>query len=213
MIYQFTDYQNYNYLQNLNFLQIMKPEDKKNPQPEKQAKAKPEIEQPKLLQQEAEIPSENESIEAQKKLDILLNQINDSIKEYRIKRQQNRRPALLFRILTTGLASVVTILIGMKVSTAYSEWLNNIALIISALMTVVSAWNSFFDYTELWVYYTKAEEDLKILKDEIEFALVGNAHLSLNDVNFFSIRYFEEKKAAVEYLHKVRSDEGQKNSR
>jgi len=191
----------------------MKPEDKKNPQPEKQAKAKPELEQPILLRQEADRPSESESLAAQKKLDILLNQINNSIKEYRIKRQQNHRPALLFKILTTGLASVVTILIGMKVSTAYSEWLNNIALVISALMTVVSAWNSFFDYTELWVYYTKSEEDLKILKDEIEFTLGGNAHLSMDDINFFSNRYFEEKKAAVDYLHKVRSDEGQKNSR
>lgn len=150
--------------------------------------------------------------EAEEKIEFLIGLVNQTINEYTLKRRKNRRPALVFKVLTTGLASVVTILLGIKVGNYMIEILNNIALIISALMTVISAWNTFFDYNELWVQYTATVDELELLKREIQYYRKGKLNLDIEDVDAFKNNYRAIVQEAADFLYQVRADDSKGKS-
>lgn len=145
--------------------------------------------------------------EAEKKLQMLVDQVKQSHRYFTVKKKSNRRPALIFKILTTGLSAVVTILLGVKNVGVNSTALHNIALGISAFMTIISAWGSFFDYNKLWVQYTKTADELELLLTDILFYQEGNTHVDLQYVSDLHKRYKTIVEGAAQYLHKVRSDD------
>ena len=148
--------------------------------------------------------------EAALKLDYLTKKMEESIKEFTSKRKRNRRPALIFKILTTGLSAVVTILLGVKLGEMYLETMTNVALGISAMTTVIVAWSNFFDYNKLWVQYTKTVDDLNLLKNEMYYIKEGNEDINKNEVEAIRARYYSILDEAANFLHEVRSDDGNK---
>ena len=157
--------------------------------------------------------SEHEKQESAKKLDYLIKDIDKSIKLYEGRGKKNKRPALIFKVLTTGLSSVVTILLGLRVTNAVAVTvMNNLALAISALMTVVTAWNAFYDYTELWVQYSKTVEELSLLKKDIEYLQAGNDNITVYEITYLKKRYDQILVESVNLMVKVRSEDTVKSS-
>jgi len=151
--------------------------------------------------------SEQEKKEAAKKMDFLLKQIDESLKDYERRKRRNRRPALLFKILIAGLSSVVTILLGIRVEEIWVKHLDQIALVISALMSVVTTWNAFYDYTALWVQFTKTVAQLGLLHQDIEYMRMGNEEITVSEVNYLKERYDDILHEAVKLVVRVRSED------
>ena len=134
--------------------------------------------------------------ELNKKVDLLRTKIDERISRFTSKRIDNKYKARNFYVSTTVLAATSTIILGLDL--ADIKWLSffdshstNIALVISALITVVSAYDSFFDHKSLWVNFTKANSKLKKLKFELDFYLEGNNNIKVEDIDRFKTKYHE----------------------
>lgn len=158
------------------------------------------------------IPVINDPKQASKKLDLLVTNITASVKEYSSKRNKNKNPALIFKVLTTLLSAIVTILLGFNFQTIgygteFNGWTANIALSISALTTVVGVWGTFFDYNKLWVKYQVVVLELEALLKDITYIREGNSNIQMRDVNFFKKRYNTVLADVRGFINKVRSDD------
>lgn len=151
--------------------------------------------------------SDLEKKEVQLKLDYLLQQIDESLKDYERRKKRNRRPALVFKVMIAGLSSVVTILLGVRVGDYWVKYLDQIAMIISALMSVVTTWNAFYDYTSLWVQFTKTVAQLGLLRKDIEYLRMGNDEITVSEVNYLKERYDDILHEAVKLVVRVRSED------
>lgn len=145
--------------------------------------------------------------EAEKKLDFLYNSIHASLREASQRRFRNRGPALIFKMLTTGLSAVVTILLGIKVSQIYMEDMNNVALIISAFMTFIAGLSSFMDNHALWVLFTGVEERYKVLIKDIEYYTTGNNNIQMDYVDALKDRYQEALTQVAQRVSELRAED------
>ncbi|HJX82934.1 MAG TPA: DUF4231 domain-containing protein, partial [Candidatus Angelobacter sp.] len=94
----------------------------------------------------------------------------------RFKRDSNRhkRLALILKALTVSLAGAVTVLLGWKVHAgATPQFVGNIALALGASITLVSAYEAFFDPRVLWVRETVVVARLTDLQRDLSYATKG----------------------------------------
>ena len=68
----------------------------------------------------------------------------------------------------TILAASSTIILGLKID-ELKEISRIVVIIISGLITIISAYNTFFDNKGIWIAYNNARNELLKLKFEIEF--------------------------------------------
>lgn len=100
--------------------------------------------------------------------DYLSQEIEKHIDLFDGKRQKNKFLALGIKLLGAMLAGTVTVLLGISVPQKSMTY-NNIALIFSALMTVLAAWDVFFNHKALWIRFTLATNALRALKQDLEY--------------------------------------------
>jgi hypothetical protein len=111
---------------------------------------------------------------APKQEEWLQKELDQLIRTFRRERERHKRLAVLLKSLTVTMAGAVTILLGWKVSTgAPPPLLANIALVLGALITVVSAYEAFFDPRALWLRETIAFARLKDLQRAFAYAVAG----------------------------------------
>jgi hypothetical protein len=66
-------------------------------------------------------------------------------------------------------------LLGVKVDEAWSVVFQNLALILSAVVTLLSAFEAFYDHRSLWIQGTVTLSQLAALKNEVDFFAAGRA--------------------------------------
>src|SRR5689334_6541408 len=54
-----------------------------------------------------------------------------------------------------------------------SSGFHNVALVLSAVVTMLSAWDAFFNHRALWVRYTTIAAELKAIRSHLNYATVG----------------------------------------
>jgi hypothetical protein len=89
---------------------------------------------------------------------------------------KNKKIALRLKISAVFLSGVVTVCLGLKFSgaaTPWQTWLSNLALFLSAVITVVGAYEAFFDPRAIWIRETIVYTKLRNLKREFEFWAAG----------------------------------------
>jgi hypothetical protein len=78
------------------------------------------------------------------------------------------------KFLSLALASFTTILLGLNgFNTSSKIVLQNVAFTLSAVTTLLTAWDTFFNYRGLWIRYTGTLNELYELKDNIEYLCTG----------------------------------------
>jgi len=93
---------------------------------------------------------------------------------FRRDRQRHKRLAVVLKSMTVSMAGLVTILLGWKItSPAPPPLLANLALVLGALITVISAYEAFFDPRALWIRETLAFARLKDLQRAFAYSLAG----------------------------------------
>jgi hypothetical protein len=72
-------------------------------------------------------------------------------------------------------STVTTILLGWQgVSGSFMPYLRNTALVCSAGVTILSAFNAFYNHREIWVRYTVAWAQIRSIEKDLAFLVAGD---------------------------------------
>ncbi|PSB27071.1 SLATT domain-containing protein [Stenomitos frigidus] len=136
----------------------------------------------------SEMKSDSSVITA--KIELLQAKVDDAIKKVRGNRRDNRRKASLIKLTATFCSATATILLGLKVPNLESQ-LKDIAFVLTALITLLSALEPFFNFRALWVEHEIALWKFHRLRDKIEFYLAGNKpeKMSIDEINGFHAEF------------------------
>ena len=108
------------------------------------------------------------------KIDFLRTQLQTNINGFRNLRAVSKRKAFVLRMSVVLLGALTTLLLGLKSNPLFESYENEIsaaALLCSATVPILSAWDAFFDYRWLWVRYTSAQQTLYGVLDDLEFEM------------------------------------------
>lgn len=106
------------------------------------------------------------------KIDFLKENIDKQIGNFKYKRDGNRRSAFVLTISLAISSALVTVLIGLHgIDGSNKTYVLNIALLLSALVTIGSVFDSFYNPKDLWVKYTKTTNDLYEIKSSLDYLL------------------------------------------
>ena len=132
--------------------------------------------------------------------------INQEIQGFDSSRQFYRRGFFYFTLGTAILSAMTTVLIGMSKIYSSQAWMSALALVTSAGITVISAWDGFFRHKDLWVQKTDSWMSLQNLQSNLQFAkLKAGGSLSSEQVDEFFKRFEKIVMAEHELWKRVRS--------
>ena len=97
-------------------------------------------------------------------------QIAEQLAGFDSSRRYYRRGFFYATVATATLSASTTVLIAISKIYTTATWLSVIALLTSAAITVVSAWDGFFRHRELWVQKTDAWMALQKLEAGMNYA-------------------------------------------
>ncbi|WP_264522961.1 SLATT domain-containing protein [Flavobacterium sp. N502536] len=123
-------------------------------------------------------------------LKFLKDEINKRISRFDSSRLYYRKISFWAYLSVTILAAVSTIILGLKID-ELKEIPRISALIITGLITIISAYNTFFDNKGMWVAYNTALNDLYRLKFEIEFLEQRGEIIDSVKIDLFKLEYQE----------------------
>lgn len=106
-------------------------------------------------------------MEINERLVDLEKQIGERIDDFNHKRKRDKKIAFSLKILTVVLSAMISVLLGVKVSTFFSEIFKNISLVLGSLITVVTAIDAFYNHRSLWIQRTITITQLYALQRDI----------------------------------------------
>lgn len=109
-----------------------------------------------------------------KKLDFLEEEIVNRILDFRDKRIRDKKTAFRVKMMSILLSAIITVLLGIKVNTFLTGIFSNLALIFGATITVVSAFDAFYNHRSLWVQRTITLSQLYALQRDINLYKAGD---------------------------------------
>jgi len=105
---------------------------------------------------------------------------------------KNRQKALRVRVSLAAAGALTTLLLGLKSSppfAPYEAWLSAVALIISAFVPILTAWDSFCDYAWRWNLDRRTYHQLDRLLDDYDVKAANASPLPIADINDLYARY------------------------
>ncbi len=141
-----------------------------------------------------------------------LNHIVDNIiidkDKYAYYELKSRRWALVFRVLSSALAALTTILLGINTGKNYEvQWyLNTIALFITAFISIIGVIQNFYDPSELFIKYADTTNRLNQLNDNIKYLMCGIDYVSLEQVNAIKKEYNQIISDTYDYETRLEAD-------
>ena len=121
--------------------------------------------------------------------------LNEIVHAFKKECQNNKKVALRLKISSVFLSAVVTVCLGLKfVGTLdLQTWLSNLALALSAVITIVGAYEAFFDPRAIWIRETIVYTRLRNLKREYEFWAAGCDSENLEPADAAKLETFKQK--------------------
>jgi hypothetical protein len=114
-------------------------------------------------------------------LNWLKEEIGSLVARYRNESARYKKHAIVLKIISVFLAALITVLLGLKLrSTGWVEVLSNVALFLGATITVLSAYEAFFDPRALWVRETITFVRLKDLQRDLQYWEAGQDPEKIN---------------------------------
>ena len=102
-------------------------------------------------------------------LKVLETQLNERIANTKKKRNRDKLKATLLKMTSVFLAGLVTVLVGLQGENFDQTLLRNLALAFGASITIVNAFDAFFDHRALWIKKTVTLVRLYALKRDLNF--------------------------------------------
>jgi hypothetical protein len=114
------------------------------------------------------------SMKPKERLKCLDAELDALVDRYARECVRHKNRALALKITSVLLATSITILLGLKLQdNALRVELSNIALVLGGLITVLGAYDAFFDPRSLWVRETVTFARLKDLQRDLRFWAAG----------------------------------------
>ena len=105
----------------------------------------------------------------------LTRELNKEMARFDDSATRNRIYARNYMVWGTVCSTLTTILLGWQgVSDTYTPHVKNTALILSAGVTILSAFNAFYNHRQLWLRYTVTWAQLRSIEKDLPFLLVGS---------------------------------------
>ena len=160
------------------------------------------------MTEESNLPVSANQEQALETLALVESWIKERIISFDRRRKFYRARAYRFTLLTAGLSGATTVLIS--VSRIYnSTTLSVVALVTSAFMTFLSAWEGFYSYRQRWIQNNDTLMKLYALDSDIQYqrSRSGN-QLTIEEIDQFYNQYQVILQQANE---KWREDRGKNN--
>jgi hypothetical protein len=122
-------------------------------------------------------------------LQYLKSQIEERVRTLNKKRHYYRKVAFRLHLSLSVLAAVSTVVLGLNMACLGEEIPRISVLVITGIISVISAYNAFFDNKQLWVAYNNALNEFYKLLFEIEFTEKGNLTVNENKILEFKQEY------------------------
>jgi hypothetical protein len=90
-------------------------------------------------------------MKAAERLVWLQKEIDDLVSRYQREAVRFKKEAIVLRITSVLLAALITVLLGLKLREGLTNVFANVALFLGAAITVLGAYEAFFDPRALWV--------------------------------------------------------------
>lgn len=132
----------------------------------------------------------------QDQINWLREHLKGLLKRYQADRNRHKHTALWVKIAVAILASTATVLLGWTYA-PLEDVFKNIALALNALITIVTAYEAFFEPRKLWVKETEVFSKLKDLERDLLFELEGNANVPANALEAYKNRITEILKESL----------------
>ncbi len=150
--------------------------------------------------------------EVEEKIKYLEGKIKLDRLKFRGWEKKSKNWALTFRLLSSALAAVVTVLLGINITDSLRDYgvdwfINTIALIISAFISILGVIQGFYDANELYIKYTDTANKLEQLTSTIGYLKLGMDYVTLDDVNAIYLEYDRIIESTYEYEMRVRTKE------
>jgi hypothetical protein len=109
----------------------------------------------------------------EEKLKLIESEIDERVREFARKRKDDKHWAFGLKVMSVLLAAIITVLLGLQVGEDWGGVLKNIALVFGALITVINAYEAFYDYRALWIRRTVTLVNLYKLQRDFRFYKSG----------------------------------------
>lgn len=139
------------------------------------------------------IEKEIGAMEIEEKLNYVEKKVRDQIDDSNYNRSRAKFWAFYLKIGGVAIAGLITILAGLRIETSSPNLIPNIVLILGASLTVINAFDAFFDHRLYWIYKTAIWNRYKQLLGDIMFYKTGLdiTGYDQNSVTHFMDRYNE----------------------
>lgn len=96
--------------------------------------------------------------------------LNEAVAEHRRRKDELRRASSALNIGAMAVSGCATVLLGLHIDSAtYLDVSRNIALVLSAVLTLIASLNTFWDLDKYWMRRKVIYNDLVVLKEEFEY--------------------------------------------
>jgi hypothetical protein len=100
-------------------------------------------------------------------------ELNERIRDFALKRRRDKSKAFKLKILAVVFPAAITVLLGAKVGTVVSGVLQNVALLLGAIITVLNAVEAFYDHRSLWIRRTVTLARLYEVRRDLGLSVAG----------------------------------------
>jgi len=142
----------------------------------------------------------------EKQIQFLKDNLEEAINSLYKRRKDEESKAYRLQMSTTILSSITTVILGLKL-TGFEETTRITALIISSLITIISAVETFWSHKKLWRTYAETLHGLYTLRFDFEFRLLNSEELKSEELIHFKNRYQEILESSNEKWMKSRAKE------
>lgn len=120
------------------------------------------------------------------KLQVIRTEIDFNIKFFTAKHHWTKRRATILRITSVSFSASITVLLGLNIA-GLIDLFKNTAIVMGAIVTIISAVDAFYNYSSLWVKNAVTLSRLRELKREVDYYASGceEQDLSENKLNKF----------------------------
>jgi len=141
------------------------------------------------------------------RLDCLQADVDKLVQRYGAEATRHKKSAVLLKLVSVFIAATITILLGLKLqSVELKDTFANIALVLGAIITVLSAYEAFFDPRALWIRETVTFARMKDVQRDLRYWAAGVDPARIDDVmlSLFKQRVDRVLEDSLKYWMKVR---------
>lgn len=126
---------------------------------------------------------------------LLAEEVNRKLVEYTRRKRRDRLKAFSLKITATVCAALITVLLGLSIQTAWLQSITkDLALALGALISILNAWDAFYDHRALWIKRSTIAAKLQTLKLNLDYYLAGRDEA---EIELSRLRRFEQRLTQV----------------